>query len=104
LSLTDCAALYGVSSLTSQAPISTIPIPTATDTAPVTDVTDTSAPTSSVYVYPTTTSPSGGFPTYTSSPNGTYSSPPVQVTGAANNLALGALPALALAAGAVLVL
>jgi len=111
MSLTACAALYSVSSLTSLAPVTIatsastggdtastteIPLPTSTYTPPV----DT------VVVPPTTSYPSASFPTYTSSPNGTVttSSPPVQVTGAANQLAHGALPALALAAGAVLAL
>jgi len=107
LSLTDCAALYGVDSLTSEAPASTIPTPSSTDvpTSPASESATLTATSSPVYT-PTTTQPSSALPTYTSNTNGTVttSSPPIQVTGAANQLARGALPALALAAGAVLVL
>jgi len=126
MSLTDCAALYGVTSLTSEAPISTIPIPSASATgspasesASVTGVSSStfSASSTSVTIYPTSApsggAPSGGapsgtgsHPTYTQVSNGTVTtaSTPVQITGAANQLARGALPALAIAAGAVLVM
>jgi len=106
LSLTDCAALYGVSSLTSEAPASTIPTPavTGSTTTPASE----SATLTPVIPLPTTTyaTASSKIPTYTPQNNGTVttSSPPVQITGAANHLAMGALPALALAAGAVLAL
>jgi len=114
LSLTACAALYGVTSLTSEAPITTIAAPTVTGaTSPASEsasVTGSSsstfvAPGTSVTIYPTSSAPTGGvFPSYTQVTNGTVTtaSSPVQITGAANQLARGALPALALAAGALL--
>jgi len=116
MSLIDCAALYGVTSLTSEVVSATIPAPTSevtsnddtiatissepTYTSPLGTTTDgaaTSYPTKSIC-------PSCAFPSHTSAPNGTVNAPdaPLQFTNAAKDLARAALPALALAAGAVL--
>jgi len=111
-SLSDCAALYGVSSLTSEAvPTTTAPSSTS-PTSVAASVTYSSSSSSSAYVAPTSSkitapsSPSASLPTYSASSNGTAttSSAPLQVTGAANKVVKGALPALAMAAGAVFVL
>jgi len=109
LSLTDCAALYGVSSLTSQAPITVATSAstgseTASTTASPTAITSPVSTSETVILPPTTSAPSASFPTYTSYPSGTVT-PPVPFTGAANQILLCRhLPALALAAGALLVL
>ena len=115
MSLDKCADLYGVSSLVSEvasattlsasevasnvySTSTTAPEPTYTSpTSTITDVTET-------YYSTTTMCPSCAIPSYTSSPNGTVATaePPLQFTNVANHLAHGALPALALAAGAVL--
>jgi len=114
-SLTDCAALYGVSSLTSEVATATAPPVSDVTSAGFSDSTTASGVTNTppantftdaiVTTYPTKTTVSGA-PSYTASSNGTVTTAdiPVQVTGAANHLARGALPALAVAAGAVLVL
>jgi len=93
-SLADCAALYGVSSLTSVAFSTTQSAPATTAPVSVTDI-STIAPTTTAAA-PTLTPPSNGT---TTSPSG-----PVQFTGAANQLGNGVWPALALAAGAAIVM
>jgi len=119
LSLTECAAIYGVESLTSEAPISTISTPSVSVTeSPATESASVTGPSSSTFtasstsvtIYPTSApagapASSGSLPTYTQISNGTVTtaSAPIQITGAANQLARGALPALAIVAGAVLV-
>ena len=114
--MSDCAALYGVTSLTSEAAVTVAAPTSAAPTNPVSEsasvaVSPTStyiAPTASLPVYPTTkVAPSGGIhPTYTQVGNSTVTtgSVPIQITGAANNLARGAFPAFAIAAGAVLMM
>ena len=106
-SLSDCAALYSLTgALTSEATLA--PTSTAAPTSPASVTASVSATPSSSAAVSTMTSSSTSTPvkpTYTQVSNGTTTSTTaIQFTGAANQLVYGAMPALALAAGAVLAL
>lgn len=108
-SLSDCAALYSLTgSLTSEGTVA--PTSTAAPSSPA-SVTVSVSSTSSTTAAPVSTTKSSYTssapkPTYTQVSNGTLttSSTTIQFTGAANQLVFGAMPALAVAAGAVLAL